>query len=163
YDAPLYIVDIPNMKLLDLRAQARRLRAQQKVEIVFIDYLGLISSENSRTPRYEQIAEVSRSLKSLARELEVPVVALAQLTRAAEGEKPNLSSLRDSGSIEQDADVVIFLHREREFEKNEQSDGKTENGKTSLILAKQRNGPVGTVNLTFLSNYAKFVPFTDKI
>jgi replicative DNA helicase len=163
YDAPLYIVDIPNMKLLDLRAQARRLRAQQKVEIVFIDYLGLISSENSRTPRYEQIAEVSRSLKSLARELEVPVVALAQLTRAAEGEKPNLSSLRDSGSIEQDADVVIFLHREREFEKTEQSDGKTENGKTSLILAKQRNGPVGTVNLTFLSNYAKFVPFTDKI
>jgi replicative DNA helicase len=162
YDAPLYIVDIPNMKLLDLRAQARRLRVQQKVEIVFIDYLGLISSENSRIPRYEQIAEVSRSLKSLARELEIPVIALAQLTRAAEGEKPNLSSLRDSGSIEQDADVVMFLHREREFEKNGQNDGKTEDGKTSLILAKQRNGPVGTVNLTFLSNYAKFVPFTDK-
>jgi replicative DNA helicase len=163
YDAPLYIVDIPNMKLLDLRAQARRLRAQQKVEIVFIDYLGLISSENSRIPRYEQIAEVSRSLKSLARELKIPVVALAQLTRAAEGEKPNLSSLRDSGSIEQDADVVMFLHRERESDKNEQGDGKIEDGKTSLILAKQRNGPVGTINLTFLSNYAKFVPFTNKI
>jgi replicative DNA helicase len=162
YDAPLYIVDIPNMKLLDLRSQARRIRSQQKVEIIFIDYLGLISSENSRIPRYEQIAEVSRSLKSLSRELEIPVVALAQLTRAAEGEKPNLSSLRDSGSIEQDADVVIFLHREREFEKNGQGDGKAEDGKTSLILAKQRNGPVGTVNLTFLSHYAKFVPFTNK-
>jgi replicative DNA helicase len=162
YDAPLYIVDIPNMKLLDLRAQARRLRAQQKVEIIFVDYLGLISSGSTHSPRYEQIAEVSRSLKSLARELEIPVVALAQLTRAAEGEKPNLSSLRDSGSIEQDADVVIFLHREREFEKSGQSDIKAEDGKTSLILAKQRNGPVGTVNLTFLSNYAKFVPFTAK-
>ncbi|MDR0411645.1 MAG: replicative DNA helicase [Treponema sp.] len=163
YDAPLYIVDIPNMKLLDLRAQSRRLRSQQKVEIVFIDYLGLISSENSRIPRYEQISEVSRSLKSLARELEIPVVALAQLTRAAEGEKPNLSSLRDSGSIEQDADVVMFLHREREFEKDRASDEKTEDGKTSLILAKQRNGPVGTINLTFLSSYAKFVPFTNKM
>jgi replicative DNA helicase len=166
YDAaPLYIVDTPNMKLLDLRAQARRLRMQQKVEIIFIDYLGLISVENPRQPRHEQIAEVSRSLKSLARELGIPVVALAQLSRPAENEKPNLSSLRDSGSIEQDADVVMFLHREREYERKGDSGGtdeKKDQGATSLILAKQRNGPVGTITLTFLSRFAKFVPFTKE-
>ncbi|MDR0374579.1 MAG: replicative DNA helicase [Treponema sp.] len=166
YDAPLYLVDMPNMKLLDLRAHARRLRAQQKVAIIFIDYLGLINVENFRVPRFEQIAEVSRSLKSLARELDIPIVALSQLTRAAEGEKPNLSSLRDSGSIEQDADVVMFLHREREYEKKKEggvndsggasNEGEKKEGTTSLILAKQRNGPVGTVQLTFLSDYTKF-------
>ncbi len=167
YDAPLYLVDMPNMKLLDLRAQARRLRAQQNVQIIFIDYLGLINADNPRMQRFDQIAEVSRSLKSLARELDIPVVALAQLNRAAEGEKPNLSSLRDSGSIEQDADVVMFLHRKREYEKNEKKDKdsgeKDDNdGTTSLILAKQRNGPVGNIQLTFLSEFAKFVPFTNE-
>ncbi|MDR3168135.1 MAG: replicative DNA helicase, partial [Treponema sp.] len=93
YEAPLYIVDMPNMKLLDLRAQARRLRAQQRVEIIFIDYLTLISSENFRLQRHEQIAEISRSLKSLARELDIPIVVLSQLTREAEKEKPNLSAI----------------------------------------------------------------------
>jgi replicative DNA helicase len=158
YDAPLYIVDMPNMKILDLRAQARRIVAQQKVEIVFVDYLGLISSENNFIPRYEQISEISRSLKSLARELDIPIVVLCQLTREAEKEKPTLSSIRDSGSIEQDADVVMFLHRARESDKKngEQSPKTGEEGNTSLILAKQRNGPVGTVNLVFKSEYAKF-------
>jgi replicative DNA helicase len=135
------------------------------VEIIFIDYLGLISVENPRQQRHEQIAEVSRSLKSLARELGIPVVALSQLSRPAENEKPNLSSLRDSGSIEQDADVVMFLHREREYERkadNGGTDEKKEQGTTSLILAKQRNGPVGTITLTFLSRFAKFVPFTKE-
>ena len=113
YDAPLYIVDMPNMKLLDLRAMCRRLRAQFNVEIIFIDYLTLISSENSMIPRHEQIAEISRSLKSLARELNIPVVALSQVRRDAEGKRPMLADLRESGSIEQDADVVMFLHRER--------------------------------------------------
>jgi replicative DNA helicase len=159
YEAPLYIVDMPNMKILDLRAQARRIRAQQKVEIIFIDYLGLISSENNYNPRYEQISEISRSLKSLARELGIPIVVLCQLTREAEKEKPTLSSIRDSGSIEQDADVVMFLHRERESDKKggEQTPANAgEGSKTSLILAKQRNGPVGTVDLVFMSKYAKF-------
>ncbi len=159
YDAPLYIVDMPNMKLLDLRAQARRLRAQQKVEIIFIDYLTLITSENYDLPRHEQIAEISRSLKSLARELDVPVVALSQVRRDAEGKRPSLSDLRESGSIEQDADVVMFLHRERETERKSGE----ERGKaipTELILAKQRNGPVGTVDIVFLPSYTKFESLT---
>ncbi len=159
YEAPLYIVDMPNMKLLDLRAQARRLRAQQKVEIIFIDYLTLISSENYTLPRHEQIAEISRSLKSLARELDVPIVALSQVRRDAEGKRPTLSDLRESGSIEQDADLVMFLHRERDTERK----GDGERAKaipTELIVAKQRNGPVGTVDIVFLPSYTKFESLT---
>ncbi|MHB9291614.1 putative replicative DNA helicase [Hollandina sp. SP2] len=157
YDAPLYIVDMPNMKLLDLRAQARRLRAQQQVEIIFIDYLTLISSENARIQRHEQIAEISRSLKSLARELKIPIIALSQLTREAEKDKPNLSSIRESGSIEQDADVVMFLHRERDSDQKADEQHMEEGKKTNLILAKQRNGPVGTIELLFMAKYTKFV------
>jgi replicative DNA helicase len=158
-EAPLFIMDMPNMKLLDLRAQARRIRSREKVEIIFIDYLGLISSENTNMPRYEQMSEISRSLKSLARELNIPLVVLCQLTREAEKEKPNLSSIRDTGSIEQDAEVVMFLHREREHDKKSTDappPNPAEGSKTSLILAKQRNGPVGTVDLVFMSKYAKF-------
>jgi replicative DNA helicase len=155
YEAPLYIVDMPNMKLLDLRAQARRLKTQQKVEIIFIDYLTLISSENYQLPRHEQIAEISRSLKSLARELDIPVVALSQVRRDAEGKRPTLSDIRESGSIEQDADVVMFLHRERESDKrNEEERSKAIT--TELIVAKQRNGPTGTVEIVFLPSYTKF-------
>ncbi|MDR2398168.1 MAG: replicative DNA helicase [Spirochaetaceae bacterium] len=157
YDAPLYIVDMPNMKLLDLRAQARRLRAQQQVEIIFIDYLTLISSENAKLQRHEQIAEISRSLKSLARELKIPIVALSQLSREAEKDKPNLSSIRESGSIEQDADVVMFLHRERDADQKIEDQDLDAGKKTNLILAKQRNGPVGTIELLFMSKYTKFV------
>ena len=157
YDAPLYILDMPNMKLLDLRAQARRLRAQQQVEIIFIDYLTLISSENARLQRHEQIAEISRSLKSLARELKIPIVALSQLTREAEKDKPNLSSIRESGSIEQDADVVMFLHRERDSDQKADDTNMEAGKKTNLILAKQRNGPVGTIELLFMAKYTKFV------
>jgi len=155
YEAPLYIVDMPNMKLLDLRAQARRLRAQQKVEIIYVDYLTLISSENYQIPRHEQIAEISRSLKSLARELDIPVVALSQVRRDAEGKRPTLSDIRESGSIEQDADLVMFLHRERETERK--ATGEYSKAiETELIIAKQRNGPVGTVDIIFLPSYTKF-------
>jgi replicative DNA helicase len=160
YEAPLYIVDMPNMKLMDLRAQARRIRLQEKIEIMFIDYLGLISSEQYNVPRFEQISDISRSLKSLAREMGIPIVALCQLNREAEKERPNLSSIRDSGSIEQDADVVMFIHREREDKKNETAPRGDGGNKTSLILSKQRNGPVGTVNLTFMPQYAKFESWT---
>jgi replicative DNA helicase len=155
YDAPLYIVDTPSMKLLDLRSQARRLRSQHNVEIIFIDYLTLVSSENYQLPRHEQIAEISRSLKSLARELDIPVVALSQLRRDAEGKRPNLSDIRESGSIEQDADLVIFLHRDRESD--EKRDREKRNDATAeLIIAKQRNGPVGTIDLSFKPSFAKF-------
>lgn len=159
-EAPLYIVDMPNMKLLDLRAQARRLRAQQKVEIIFIDYLGLISSDNYNQPRFEQVAEISRSLKSLARELNIPIIALSQVRRDAEGKRPNLADIRDSGSIEQDADVVMFLHRERESDKKVSDKGNSEKANTELIIAKQRNGPVGTIEIQFLPQFTKFAPFT---
>jgi replicative DNA helicase len=148
------------MKLLDLRAQARKLRSQQKVEIIFIDYLGLIGSENYHLPRYEQISEISRSLKSLARELKVPVVVLCQLTREAERERPNLSNLRDSGSIEQDADVVLFLHRDRVEKKQNEPPNPDEGIPTDLIIAKQRNGPVGTIKLALMAKYAKYMPVT---
>ncbi|AEF86987.1 replicative DNA helicase [Treponema primitia ZAS-2] len=160
YEAPLYIVDMPNMKLLDLRAQARRLRVQQKVEIIFIDYLTLISSDNYQLPRHEQIAEISRSLKSLARELGIPIVALSQVRRDAEGKRPNLSDIRESGSIEQDADVVMFLHRERESDKKNTERENAEVTTTELIIAKQRNGPVGTIEIAFLPRYTKFAPLT---
>ena len=145
YEAPLYISDSPDLKLLDLRAQARRMKSHQDVKIIFVDYITLISSENRELPRHEQIAEVSRSLKALARELNLPVIALSQVRRETEGKKPNLADLRESGSIEQDADVVIFLHTE---------DLKAE--VRDVVVAKQRNGPVGDIALAFLAKYTKF-------
>lgn len=160
YDAPLYIVDMPNLKLLDLRAMARRLRAQFDVQIIFIDYLTLITSENTLIPRHEQIAEISRSLKSLARELNIPVVALSQVRRDAEGKKPMLADLRESGSIEQDADVVMFLHRERVSSAKDGSD-RDQAIDTELIVAKQRNGPIGDIDILFLPRYTKFVSKTQ--
>jgi replicative DNA helicase len=147
YDAPLYISDSPDLKLLDLRAQARRMKSKQDVKIIFVDYITLIGSENRDLPRHEQIAEISRSLKALARELGLPVIALSQVRRETEGKKPSLADLRESGSIEQDADVVIFIHTE---------DLKAE--VREISVAKQRNGPVGDIQLSFLSRYTKFEP-----
>ncbi|MCF0241830.1 MAG: replicative DNA helicase, partial [Treponema sp.] len=151
FNAPLYIVDTPNMRLLDLRAMARRMRVNQKVEIIFIDYIGLITTDNPNAQVWEQISEVSKSLKALARELEIPIVCLCQVSREAEGNEPNLAQLRGSGSVEQDADVVMFLHRDRKImeEKNAVQEAK-------LIVAKQRNGMTGELPLMFLANYTKF-------
>jgi len=166
-EAPFYIVDMPNMKLLDLRSQARKLRAQEKVEIIFVDYLGLIGHENNSLPRHEQISEISRSLKSLARELKIPVVVLCQLNREMErtgqGQPPTLANLRDSGSIEQDADLVLFLHKRppqksKKDDKEEEQQVPSEGFPTELIIAKQRNGPVGIVNLVMQSKFALFAP-----
>ena len=162
YDAPLFIEDSPNLKLLDLRAQARRMKAQHDIAIVFIDYLTLITSEHQDIQRHEQIAEISRSLKALARELNVPVVALSQVRRESEGKQPTLADLRESGSIEQDADVVIFLHRERITESENGREPST-GVETDLIVAKQRNGPVGHFNLAFLPEFTRFESFTQEI
>ena len=151
YEAPLYIVDTPNMKLLDLRAIARRLKMEHEIKIIFIDYITLITSENTLIPRHEQIAEISRSLKSLARELNIPVVALSQVRRDAEQKEPTLADLRESGSIEQDADVVMFIHRDRKSATEEQPALETK-----LIVAKQRNGPIGDLEIIFLPSYTKF-------
>ena len=156
YDAPLYIVDTPNMKLLDLRSVARRLKSLHDIKIIFIDYITLIGSENTSIPRHEQVAEISRSLKSLARELDIPIVVLSQVARSTEGKAPTLAELRESGSIEQDADVVMFLHRERTAE------SKDATIPTELHIAKQRNGPTGIVNITFIPHFTKFENVTHQ-
>ena len=124
------------------------------VKIIFVDYLGLISAERQDIPRWEQMSEISRSLKALARELAIPVIVLSQVSRDSEGKEPTLSNIRESGAIEQDADVVMFLHRDRNQE--------GENGDqvkvlpTKLIIAKQRNGPIGTVDIGFHRDYTWF-------
>ena len=154
FEAPLYIVDTPNMKLLDLRAMARRMKVNQKVQIIFIDYIGLITSENEAAPVYDQQSAISKSLKSLARELEIPIIVLCQVARTAEGNEPNLAQLRGSGSIEQDADMVIFIHGERQKQKEGEEYNPVQDRK--LVVAKQRNGPIGDVPILFISSYTKF-------
>jgi replicative DNA helicase len=161
YDAPMWISDTPGMRLLDLRAQARRMVGQHGVRIIIIDYLTLITNENAELARHEQIADISRSLKSLARELEIPVVALSQVSRDTEGKRPMLSNIRESGSIEQDADVVLFLHRDRNLEKD--STEAVSVIETELIVAKQRNGPVGTIQIAFVPRYTKFENLADEM
>jgi replicative DNA helicase len=154
YDAPLYIEDTPNLRLLDLRALARRMKAKHNVSIIFIDYLTLVTSENSKLARHEQIAEISRSLKALARELKIPIIALSQVKREVQGGRPTLADIRESGSIEQDADVVIFIHRKMKTDRD--ADDDTSDIETELIIAKQRNGPVGTVKVAFIPKYTRF-------
>jgi replicative DNA helicase len=161
YDAPLYINDTPNIKLLDLRAQARRMRSHHGVEAVFVDYLTLVQAENQDLPRHEQIAEISRSLKALARELDIPVIALSQVRRETEGKTPTLADIRESGSIEQDADVVIFLHRDRQSDK-EMADSSSV-VETQLVVAKQRNGPVGTIKIAFIPQYTRFESLAENV
>ena len=157
YEAPLFIDDTPNMKLLDLRAQARRMKSKEGVQAIFIDYIGLVEPESkSNVPRHEQVAEISRSLKSLARELELPIICLSQVGRQSEGKAPNLADLRESGSIEQDADVVMFLHRKRETDRDVEHSSKVTNVVTELIVAKQRNGPIGTIEIAFIPKYTRF-------
>lgn len=155
YESPLFIDDTPNITLLELRAQARRMKAKHDIDIIFIDYIGLITSENKAIPRHEQMSEVSRSLKSLARELDIPVVVLSQVGRQSEGKAPGLADLRESGAIEQDADMVMFLHRDRGIESE---DGPPDSIETELIIAKQRNGPVGIVKMAFIPHYTRFEP-----
>ena len=151
FEAPLYTVDTPNMKLLDLRAVARRMVKNQGVKIIFIDYIGLLSTDDPTAPVFEQVSLISKSLKALARELSIPIVALCQVARDAEGQEPNLAQLRGSGSIEQDADVVMFLHRDRikDGDSIAAQDAK-------IILAKQRNGACGDIPIMFLPSYSKF-------
>lgn len=151
------IADIPNITVMEMRAAARRMKAAGKLDMIIVDYLQLIKGSNLRIEnRQQEISEISRSLKGLARELDVPVIALSQLSRAAEqraDRRPMLSDLRDSGAIEQDADIVAFLYRDGYY--NEKND--TTNGDTEIIIGKQRNGPVGTVKLKFIPELAKFI------
>ena len=150
------------MRLIDLRTEARKLRAKEKVEIIFIDYIGLITSDSKeQLPRHEQVAEISRSLKQLARELKIPIVVLAQVRREVKDDKPSLSDLRESGSIEQDADVVLFLHDAKK--KDDKEDQDVSAGKeVDIIIAKNRNGPIGETQLLFLPSYTRFEPMTKE-
>jgi len=162
YRAPLYIVDMPYMTMLDIQGMSRMLKIQENVEIIFIDYIGLIASEDKQSPRYQIISDVSRALKGLARELNIPIVVLSQLRREAEKGKPNLADIRESGSIEQDADMVMFLDRDRELGKSFEEQAKEVGQKVQLMVAKNRNGQVGTIDLTFLKYLTKFVSYTDE-
>ena len=158
--APLYIDDTPGITVMELRSKARRLKAEHGLSLIVIDYLQLMQGRASKNGdnRQQEISEISRSLKALARELNVPVIALSQLSRSVESrqiKRPMLSDLRESGSLEQDADIVMFLYREDYY------DPETENKNiTEVIIAKHRNGPVDTVDLTFLKQFTKFGNFS---
>jgi replicative DNA helicase len=150
--APLFIDDTPGMTVLELRAKARRLRLQHKVKAVFVDYLQLMYTPGAES-RQQEIAIISRGLKALSRELHIPIVAMAQLNRSPEGReghRPRMSDLRESGAIEQDADVVMLLHRPAYYDPND------EPGVAEVIIAKQRNGPTGTVKLHFEERSTRF-------
>ena len=154
--APIWVDDSPGLTILDLRAKARRLKMQHDIKLVMIDYMQLMDNPGVES-RQQQISEISRGIKAVARELSVPVVALSQLNRASEGRdghRPRMSDLRESGSIEQDADVIMLLHREDYYRMSE-PDFVPDNI-AEIIIAKQRNGPTGTVKLTFLNKSTRF-------
>jgi len=159
-EAPIYIDDSPGMGVLELRAKARRLKKEKDVQMVIVDYLQLMQGPKGVESRQQEISTISRSLKALAKELDVPVIALSQLSRAVEmrggDRRPMLSDLRESGAIEQDADVVLFIYRPEFYGKATDDMGNSLEGVAELIIGKQRNGPVGTVNLSFIKKYARF-------
>lgn len=153
-EAPIFIDDTPAISVMELRAKARRLKAQQDIKFIVLDYMQLMRGSGSVESRQQEISEISRSLKALARELRVPIVAISQLSRAVESRtdhRPQLSDLRESGAIEQDADVVVLLLREEYY--NPTSDNQ---GVAEAIIAKQRNGPVGSLKLAFIKEYTRF-------
>ncbi|GAB4264411.1 MAG: replicative DNA helicase [Saprospiraceae bacterium] len=166
-EAPIFIDDTPGINIFELRAKCRRLKKQHDIQMVIIDYLQLMSgtSENKNTNREQEISNISRSLKGLAKELNVPVIALSQLSRAVEtrggDKKPQLSDLRESGAIEQDADMVSFIYRPEYYEITESPDGRSLKEVAEIIIAKNRHGPTETVELRWVSKYAKFTDMDD--
>lgn len=158
-EAPIYIDDSPSQTILEIRAKARRLKAEKKIGMIMIDYLQLMNASSKMESREREISHISRSLKALAKELNIPVIALAQLNRAVESrpdKRPMLSDLRESGSIEQDADVVMFIHRPEYYGIKQDPDGTSLEGIAEIIVGKQRNGPTGDVRLRFMRDYARF-------
>ena len=156
-EAPIWIDDTPGVGILEMRAKARRLKREHGLDLLVVDYLQLMRGRGGYDSRQQEISDISRSLKELAKELDIPVLALSQLSRAPEqrsgDHRPQLSDLRESGAIEQDADVVAFLFREEVYKK----DDPTVEGKAELIIGKQRNGPIGTVHLNFIRQFTRFV------
>ncbi|MDR3619958.1 MAG: replicative DNA helicase [Paludisphaera borealis] len=151
--SPIFIDDTPARNMLEIMAMARRLKLRQDIGLIVIDYIQLIDAEEQRDSRQEQIAKISRRLKTLARELRIPVIALSQLNRAVENRedrRPRMADLRESGAIEQDADIVLLLHRPEYYDPNDQP------GIAEVIVAKNRSGPTGTVKMTFVKNLTRF-------
>jgi replicative DNA helicase len=161
HTAPIFVDDSASLNLMEIRAKARRLRAKEKnLGLVIVDYLQLMMGDTSAESRQQEISRISRGLKILARELEVPVLALSQLSRQVEqraGNKPVLSDLRESGAIEQDADVVLFIYRDEVYNRDSPDKGTAE-----IIVGKQRNGPIGDCKMVFIQNYTRFADLADK-
>ncbi|MBX3145648.1 MAG: replicative DNA helicase [Gemmatimonadales bacterium] len=159
---PIWIDDTPAITLLEMRSKARRLKAESDLGMIIVDYLQLMRSPEYAENRVQEVSDISRSLKALSRELSVPVVALSQLSRASEqrggDRRPQLSDLRDSGAIEQDADVVIFIHRPEYYDREDES----KRGLAEIILAKHRNGPTGDINLRFHREFTRFEDFSNR-
>lgn len=158
-DAPLFIDDSPNLTMMEIRAKARRLRQRHDLRLLVIDYLQLMQGNKRAESRQQEVSELSRNLKLLAKELEIPVIAMSQLNRGPEqrtDKKPMLSDLRESGSIEQDADMVVLLHREDAYEKESPRAGEAD-----FIVAKHRNGPTSTITVAFQGHYSRFVDMSN--
>jgi replicative DNA helicase len=152
-NAPLFIDDSPNLTITEIRAKCRRLKQRHDLKLVVVDYLQLMTSGRKVESRQQEVSEFSRSLKLLAKELDVPVVAISQLNRGPEqrtDKRPMLSDLRESGSLEQDSDVVILIHREEHYDKDARP------GEADLIVAKHRNGPTATITVSFQGHYSRF-------
>jgi len=162
--APMYIDDTPTRTVTEIAASARRLKRREGLGLVVIDYLQLIEPDSSKDPRQEQVAKIARRLKILARELKLPIICLAQLNRQAEtgkeGHRPRLSHLRESGAIEQDADVVMFIHREEYYATGD--DPKKDDHVAEVIIAKQRNGPVGDIKVAWLHKFTRFENLSER-
>jgi replicative DNA helicase len=160
YEAPIYIDDTSTLTPLAIRAKARRLKSQHDIQCIIIDYMQLMHVGTGRVEsRQQEISTISRYLKALARELNIPVVVLSQLNRSPEGReshRPRMSDLRESGSIEQDADVVMLMHREDYYHRGEKDYEEKKTNKAELIIAKQRNGPIGNVDLIFMEKFTRF-------
>jgi replicative DNA helicase len=153
-EAPLFIDDSPNLTLMEIRAKCRRLKQRHDLKMVIVDYLQLMSSGRKVESRQQEVSEFSRSLKLLAKELNIPVVAISQLNRGPEqrqDKRPLLADLRESGSLEQDSDVVVLIHREDAYERDS-----ARAGEADLIVAKHRNGPTGTITVAFQGHYSRF-------
>jgi replicative DNA helicase len=164
--APVWIDDTPGITLLEMRSKARRLKADNGLDMVIVDYLQLMQGPSNSESRQQEVSQISRGLKALAKELNIPVIALSQLSRAPEqrtgDHRPQLSDLRESGAIEQDADLIMFLFRQEMYDGAQDKEGNSLEGKAELIIGKQRNGPTGTVNLHFYKQYTRFANWSPR-
>ena len=165
HDAKIFIDDTPGINVMEIRAKSRRLKIRENIGLIIIDYMQLMGIVDRAENRQQEISQISRSLKGIAKELNVPVVALSQLSRAVEqrtgSHRPQLSDLRESGAIEQDADLVLFIYRESVYIRNKEGGIDSDEYKAAqniaeIIIGKQRNGPVGKVDISFIDKYAAF-------